>query len=204
MEIIARIAVKHDLIVVSDECYERFFYDGEHVSIASLPGMAERTITIGASSKTYSMTGWRIGYMAMPEWITPHACRTHLYMNTSPTTFAQYGYAAALKEAEPDVITMIREYKERRDLVIGYLKQMPGLDAVVPEGAFYVFPSIEKTGKTDAELCAYILEEAGVAVVPGEAFEAPGFIRLAYCQSKDYLTAAMERMKAAMGKLMGV
>lgn len=201
MEVIAQIAIKHDLIVVSDECYERFFYDGEHVSIASLPGMAERTITVGASSKTYSMTGWRVGYMAMPEWITPHANRTHLFMNTGPTTFAQYGYAEALRKAEPDVKKMIREYKERRDLVVGYLQKMPGLDVVVPEGAFYVFPSIKKTGKTDVELCSYILEEAGVAIVPGEAFETPGFVRLAYCKSKDYLTAAMESMKTAMEKL---
>ena len=201
MEKIAEIAIKHDLIVVSDECYERFFYDGEHVSIASLPGMAERTITIGSSSKTYSMTGWRVGYMAMPEWVTVHANRTHLYLNTSPTTFAQYGYTAALQHAEPEVVAMIAEYKERRDLVIDYLKRMPGLEVVVPEGAFYVFPRITKTGKTDVEFCSYILEEAGVAIVPGEAFETPGFVRLAYCKSKDYLTAAMESMKAALEKL---
>lgn len=201
LEVIAEIAVRHDLIVVSDECYERFFYEGEHVSIASLPGMAERTITVGASSKTYSMTGWRVGYMAMPEWVTPHANRTHLYLNTSPTTFAQYGYIEALRKAGPDVTKMIQEYKERRDLVVGYLKQMPGLDVVVPEGAFYVFPSIKKTGMTDVAFCSYILEKAGVAIVPGEAFETPGFARLAYCRSKDYLTAAMESMKAAMEKL---
>ena len=127
LEEIARIAVRHDLIVVSDECYERFFYEGEHVSIASLPGMKERVITVGASSKTYSMTGWRVGYMAMPDWVTPHANRTHLYLNTSPTTFAQYGYAAAVRGAEGDVTRMIAEYKERRDLVTDYLSKMPGL-----------------------------------------------------------------------------
>lgn len=200
LEAVAAIAIKHDLIVVSDECYERFSYDEEHVSIASIQGMEERTITIGASSKTYSMTGWRVGYMAMPEWITPHANRTHLFLNTSPTTFAQYGYAEALRSAEPEVVGMIREYKERRDLVVECLKDMKGLEVVVPEGAFYVFPSIKKTGMTDVELCGYILEEAGVAIVPGEAFEMQGFVRVAYCRSKDYLRAAMDSMKKAMDK----
>jgi aspartate aminotransferase/aminotransferase len=199
---IAEIAVKHDLIVVSDECYERFIYNGEHISIASLPGMKERTITVGASSKTYSMTGWRVGYMAMPDWVTPHANRTHLFLNTSPTTFAQYGYENALRNAEPDVVRMIKEYRERRDLVIDYLREMPLFDLIVPDGAFYVFPRISsKTDKTDVELCSYIMEEAGVSVVPGEAFETPGFIRIAYCKQKDYLTAAMENMKKALEKL---
>ena len=201
MEEIAKIAVKNDLIVVSDECYERFFYEGEHVSIASLPGMAERTLTIGASSKTYSMTGWRVGYLAMPDWVTPHANRTHLYLNTSPTTFAQYGYEAALRRAEPDVKTMIGEYKMRRDLVVAYLREMPGLEVVVPDGAFYVFPRITKTGKTDVEFCNYVLEEAGVAIVPGEAFEMPGFVRFAYCKSRDYLRDAMESLKRAMERI---
>lgn len=201
MEVIAKIAIENDLIVVSDECYERFFYEGEHVSIGSLPGMDERTITIGASSKTYSMTGWRVGYMAMPEWVTPHANRTHLFLNTSPTTFAQYGYMEALGHAELEVVKMIREYKERRDLVVGYLKDMNGLETVVPEGAFYVFPRVTKTGMTDVEFCSYILEHAGVAIVPGEAFETPGFVRIAYCKSKDYLRDAMESMKKAMERL---
>ena len=201
LERIAEIAVRNDLIVVSDECYERFFYEGEHVSIGSLPGMAERTLTISSSSKTYSMTGWRVGYMAMPEWVTPHANRTHLYLNTSPTTFAQYGYTAALRHAEPEVVGMVREYRERRDLVLGCLREMKGLEVIAPEGAFYVFPRIEKTGRTDVEFCSHVLEEAGVAIVPGEAFEAPGFVRIAYCKSQDYLQKAMDGMKKAVEKL---
>ncbi|MDR3321244.1 MAG: pyridoxal phosphate-dependent aminotransferase [Synergistaceae bacterium] len=201
MERVADIAIKRDIIVVSDECYERFLYDGEHISIASLPGMDERTLTICASSKTYSMTGWRVGYMAMPAWVAPHANRTHLYLNTSPTTFAQYGYEVALRSAEPDVKAMIAEYRARRDLVVGCLKEMPGLDVVVPEGAFYIFPRIERTGRTDVELCGYLLEHAGVALVPGEAFETRGFIRIAYCKPQDYLKSAMEGMKTALAKL---
>ncbi|MDR1943284.1 MAG: aminotransferase class I/II-fold pyridoxal phosphate-dependent enzyme [Synergistaceae bacterium] len=201
IEEIAKLAKKHDLLVISDECYERFLYEGEHVSIASLPDMADRTVTVGAASKTYSMTGWRVGYMVMPSWMTAYANRAHLAMNTCAATFPQYGYAAALNGAEGDVQTMISEYKERRDLVVSYLKDMRELDFVTPEGAFYVLPSVKRTGMSSTEFCNFMLEEAGVALVPGEAFESPGFVRVAYCKPKDYLREAMESMKAALGKL---
>ena len=201
IEKIADIAIKNDLLILSDECYERFLYSGEHVSIGSLPGMSERTVTVGAASKTYSMTGWRVGFMAMPSWLTPYANRAHLNMNTCVTTFVQYGYAQALRCAEDDVRTMIQEYKERRDLVADYLKQMKSLDFIIPDGAFYFFPSVVRTGLSATEFCNYMLEEAGIALVPGEAFEMPGFVRLAYCRSKDYLANAMESMKAALYKL---
>ena len=201
LEEIAGLALKHDLLVISDECYERFLYKGEHVSIASLPGMSDRTVTVGAASKTYSMTGWRIGYMAMPSWMTAYANRAHLSMNTCVATFPQYGYAAALNGAEADVQAMVKEYRERRDLVAGYLKDMRELDFVVPEGAFYVLPSVKKTGLSSTEFCTFMLEEAGVAMVPGEAFESPGFVRVAYCKPKEYLKEAMENMKSALAKL---
>jgi aspartate aminotransferase/aminotransferase len=201
MEKIAEIAIKNDLLVMSDECYERFLYNGEHVSIASLPGMDDRTVTVGAASKTYSMTGWRIGYMAMPSWLIAYANRAHLAMNTCVATFPQYGYAAALDGAEADVKAMIKEYEARRNLVVDYLEKMPELGFAAPKGAFYVLVSIDKTGMSSTEFCNYILAEAGVALVPGEAFEAPGFARLAYCKPKEYLASAMESMKAAMGKL---
>ena len=198
---IAEIAVKYDLLVLSDECYERFLYEGTHTSIASLPGMAERTATIGSASKTYSMTGWRVGYLVMPDWLVPYANRMHLVMATCVGTFNQYGYIEALRRAEDDVVAMIGEYEKRRDLVCGYLKQMPELDFAVPQGAFYVFPSISRTGMNATDFCSYMLNEAGVALVPGEAFVAPGFVRLTYCKSREYLTAAMESMKSAMDRL---
>ncbi|MDL2263903.1 pyridoxal phosphate-dependent aminotransferase [Synergistaceae bacterium OttesenSCG-928-I11] len=201
LEKIAKLAVDNDLLVISDECYERFLYAGAYTSIASLPGMADRTATVGAASKTYSMTGWRIGYLAMPSWMTAYANRAHLAMNTCVATFPQYGYATALDEAEADVQAMIREYRERRDLVAEHLKGMKGLDFVVPEGAFYIFPSIGKTGMSATEFCSYMLNEAGVALVPGEAFEAPGFVRIAYCKPKAYLAEAMESMKRALEKI---
>jgi aspartate aminotransferase/aminotransferase len=201
LEEIAKLAQKHDLLVIADECYERFLYEGEHVSIASLPGMSDRTVTVGAASKTYSMTGWRVGYMVMPSWMTAYANRAHLAMNTCVATFPQYGYAAALNGAEADVQAMIKEYKERRDLVVDYLKDMRELDFVTPEGAFYVLPSVKKTGLSSTEFCTFMLEEAGVALVPGEAFESPGFVRIAYCKPKEYLKEAMENMKSALAKL---
>ncbi|MDR3354233.1 MAG: pyridoxal phosphate-dependent aminotransferase [Synergistaceae bacterium] len=201
MEGLAEIARKHDLLVVSDECYERFLYGGTHVSIASLPGMSDRTVTVGSASKTYSMTGWRLGYMVTPPWMTSYANRTHLLMTTCAATFPQYGYAAALDGAEGDVKIMIEEYRERRDLVAGYLRQMKPLDFANPEGAFYILISAARTGMDATEFCRYILEEAGVALVPGEAFSYPGFVRMAYCKPKDYLSAAMESMKSAVAKL---
>ena len=202
LERIAEIAQRNDLLVLSDECYERFLYDGRtHTSIASLPGMAQRTTTVGSASKTYSMTGWRVGYLVMPDRLVPYANRMHLVMNTCTATFNQYGYLEALKSGEDDVVGMIAEYEKRRDLVCDWLGRMPKIDFRVPEGAFYVFPRIEKSGMSATEFCGYMLNEAGVALVPGEAFEAPGFVRLTYCKSRDYLTAAMASMKSAMEKL---
>jgi aspartate aminotransferase/aminotransferase len=198
---IAEIAIKNDLLVLSDECYEKFVYEGEHVSIGSLPGMGDRTVTIGSASKTYSMTGWRLGYIAAPSWMTPFVTRAHLAMNTSAATFSQYGYAAALDLSEEDVKNMIREYRERRDLVSGCLKTMKTIDFVTPSGAFYILFSIVKTGMDATRFCAHILEHAGVALVPGEAFEAPGFARMAYCKPKDYLREAMEKMSETLARL---
>ncbi|MDR1481321.1 MAG: pyridoxal phosphate-dependent aminotransferase [Synergistaceae bacterium] len=201
MEGLADIAVRHDLLVLSDECYEHFLYGSEHVSIASLPGMSDRTVTVGSASKTYSMTGWRLGFMVTPPWMTSYANRTHLLMTTCAATFPQYGYAAALDGAGDDVRVMIEEYRERRDLAAGYLRQMKPLGFANPEGAFYILISVEKTGMNATEFCGYILEEAGVALVPGEAFCYPGSVRMAYCKPKEYLAEAMNRMKSAVGKL---
>ena len=198
---IAELAIENDLLVLSDECYEKFIYGDEHVSIGSLPGMSDRTVTIGAASKTYSMTGWRLGYMAMPPWMTAFVNRAHLTMNTCAATFPQYGYAAALDHSEEDVKIMIQEYRERRDLVAGYLKAMKNIDFVTPSGAFYILFSVAGTGMDATKFCAHMLEHAGVALVPGGAFEAPGFVRVAYCKPKDYLREAMENMSEALARL---
>ncbi|MDR1885829.1 MAG: aminotransferase class I/II-fold pyridoxal phosphate-dependent enzyme, partial [Synergistaceae bacterium] len=202
LEDIAEIAIKNDLLVLSDECYEKFIYGGgEHVSIASIPGMSQRTITIGSSSKTYAMTGWRVGYIVVPDSLLPYVLRMHSIICTCVGTFNQYGYMEALRHAENDVRNMIAEYEKRRELVLGYMKQMPILDFAVPEGAFYFFPNVSKTGMNSTEFCSYMLNEAGVAMVPGDVFHGVDSVRFAYCKPIDYLRSAMERFKAAIDKI---
>ena len=197
---IASLAKERDLWVISDECYEKFLYDGEHVSIASLPGMKERTVTIGAASKTWSMTGWRVGWAIVPEEMKPYATKCHQNLSTCCNAFAQAGVVGAFEEAEKDVAIMIAEYRRRRDMVFSYLQNMEGLEVVRPDGAFYAFPSIRKLGISPLEFCTALLEEEGVSAVPGDVFGADGFIRLAYCRSYDYIEEGMQRLQRFVAK----
>jgi len=201
LEEIARLAVEEDLLVISDECYEKFLYEGEHVSIASLPGMAERTVTIGAASKTWSMTGWRIGWAIVPPEMKKYATKCHQNLTTCGNAFAQAGVAKAFREADGDVKRMIDEYRRRRDLVMSYLNRIEGFEAVTPHGAFYAFPSVKKLGLSPFELSSYLLEEAGVATVPSDVFRSEGFIRIAYCRSYEEIEEGMKRIEAAVAKL---
>ena len=206
LEVIAYLAHKHDLLVVSDECYEKFLYEGRHISIASLPGMRERVIIIGAASKTFSMTGWRVGWLILPPEIQPYAAKCHQNLTTCAVSFAQAGVAEALKNAHSDVTRMIDGYRERRDFFVERLKGVPGMEVYLPEGAFYVFPRVsgltERFAVTTVELAAWLLEEAGVATVPGDVFHAPGdFLRMAYCRSSEELAEAAYRMKAAIQRI---
>lgn len=195
LEAIAELAKERDLWVISDECYEKFLYEGEHISIASLPGMAERTVTIGAASKTWSMTGWRVGWAIMPREMKPYAAKCHQNLTTCSNSFAQAGVIKAFREADADVSTMIEEYRKRRDMVFGYLEAMEGLEVVRPDGAFYAFPSIRRLGMSPLEFCTALLEEEGVSAVPGDVFGMEGFIRLAYCRSYDYIEEGMRRLE---------
>lgn len=201
LEEIAQLAREKDLLVISDECYEKFLYEGEHISIATLPGMAERTVTIGTASKTWSMTGWRIGWAIVPPEMKRYASKCHQNLTTCVTSFAQAGVARAIDEADADVEAMIREYRRRRDLVMSYLGRMEGIEAVTPHGAFYVFPCIRKLGMSSFEFCSYLLEEAGVSTVPGDSFLAEGFFRIAYCRSYAEVEEGMKRMEKAVAKL---
>jgi len=201
LEQVGALARERNVWVVSDECYEKFLYEGEHVSIASLPGMAERTVTIGAASKTWSMTGWRIGWALMPPEMKRYATKCHQNLSTCGNAFAQAGVTEAFRSAEENVRKMIAEYRRRRDLVMSYLNRMEGIEAVQPHGAFYVFPRVEALGLEPMEFCSYLLEEAGVSTVPGDVFHARGFIRMAYCRSYDYLEEGLERMERAVAKL---
>lgn len=201
---LADFAKKHDLIVVSDEIYEKLVYGGtKHISIASLPGMKERTITLNGFSKCYSMTGWRLGYAAAPVDFIKGLVRVHQYINTCASSFVQDAGIVALKEAEPDVQVMVKEYERRRNFAVQALNEMEGISCKMPEGAFYIFVNIKSLGKTSAEVADYLLDEAKVATVPGSAFgtEGEGYIRLSYACSYERIVEAMARMKEAFAKL---
>lgn len=167
--------------------------------------MAERTVVVSAASKTFSMTGWRIGWLVLPSGVWPYANKCHQHLTTCAVSFAQAGVAEALRSAEDDVRRMIEGYRERRDVFVEALGHVEGFDLHVPQGAFYVFPSVrrltEAWAMTAAELAAWLLEEAGVAAVPGEPFHASGsFLRMAFCRPVDELREAARRIERAVGR----
>ena len=204
LEKLAEIAKKHDLIVVSDEIYEKLVYDGaKHVSIAALPGMKERTITLNGFSKCYSMTGWRLGYVAAPVEFIKAMVRVHAYINTCAPSFVQEAGITALEKAEPDVKEMVKEYQRRRDYTVSAINAIDGLSCKTPGGAFYIFVNIKALGKTSAETADYLLDTAKIAAVPGSAFgpQGEGYIRLSYACSYERIVEAMDRLKKAVEAL---
>jgi len=204
LEKLAEIAKKHDLIVVSDEIYEKLVYDGaKHVSIAALPGMKERTITLNGFSKCYSMTGWRLGYVAAPVEFIKAMVRVHAYINTCAPSFVQEAGITALEKAEPDVQEMVKEYQRRRDYAVSAINAIDGLSCKTPGGAFYIFVNIKELGKTSAEMADYLLDTAKIAAVPGSAFgpQGEGYIRLSYACSYERIVEAMDRLKKAVEAL---
>lgn len=204
LEKIAMVAIENDLYVISDEAYNEFYFDQEFISIATLPGMRERTIIVNTTSKSYSMTGWRVGYMISSPEITKYLLKTHQNVTTQPSTFAQYGAIAAYEKGSPWTEMMVKEFKRRRELVINYLEQIDGIDYVKPEGAFYFFLCIDKLNMKADEFCDYIIKEAGVALVPGDAFKGDighNFVRLAYANSYENIEEGMKKIKIAVDKL---
>src|SRR5829696_5553193 len=199
IERIAELALAHDLVVLSDEIYARILYDGaEHVSIASLDGMVERTITLDGFSKTYAMTGWRLGYAVVPDWMVKPFGQLIINTISGVTAFAQAGAIEALRGPQDEVDAMVTEFRARRDLIVDGLNEIPGFDCLRPQGAFYVFPDISETGMTGAELADKLLYEAGVCVLAGTAFGAVGadHIRISYANSRENLTEALRRIRA--------
>ena len=195
---IAELAVRHDLWVLADEIYGRILYDGaEHVSIASLPGMAERTIVLDGFSKTFAMTGWRLGYAVVPPSVIPTYGQLVINTISCAPTFAQVGAVAALTGPQDDVDAMVVEFRARRDLVVDGLNRIPGIRCARPVGAFYAFPSIAGTGLSGAELADRLLHEAGVCVLAGTAFGGVGtdHIRISYANSRENLTEALGRIE---------
>jgi len=204
LERIAEIALRHDLAVLSDEIYSRILYDGEeHTSIAALPGMIERTIVLDGFSKTYAMTGWRLGYGIVPADLAPGFGRLLINSVSGATTFAQWGAVEALRGPQDDVGAMVAEFRARRDLVVDGLNAIPGLRCLRPAGAFYAFPEVAGTGLTGAELAERLLAEVGVSVLAGTAFGTVGtnHVRLSYANSRENLAEALRRIRAVVEPL---
>jgi len=193
---LAEIAVKHDLLVLSDEIYARVIYGGRYISLMSYPGMAERTLIIDGFSKSFSMTGWRLGYAVAPPRIVPALQMLAVNSYTCVAEFSQYAAIVALKDPEGATPRMVGEFGKRREQFIRDLNRVSGFRCAPPEGAFYAWVNISETGLSAEELCRIMLEEAGVAAIPGAAFGAAGaeFIRFSFASSTATLQEAVERI----------
>ncbi|MBK8137881.1 MAG: aminotransferase class I/II-fold pyridoxal phosphate-dependent enzyme [Chloroflexi bacterium] len=202
MREIAAVAEKYDLLVISDEIYERLIYGVQHVNFASLPGMRERTILLSGMSKSYAMTGWRIGYALAPAPIMEAMRKLHQYLIMSAPTMGQVAAIEALRHGEDDVEFMRADYDRRRRLIVSGFNRL-GLTCFEPRGAFYAFPSIAATGMTDEVFCERLLLEERVAVVPGSAFGASGsgFIRASYTASTESIEIALERIGRFLARI---
>lgn len=202
LEEIAQVVIEKDLLVLSDEIYSELSYKGDHVSIASLPGMRERTILINGFSKAYAMTGWRLGYACGPAPVIEQMTKIHQFAIMCAPTNSQFAAVEALKNGDEDVAMMRESYDQRRRFVVHSLREM-GLKCFEPFGAFYVFPSIQEFGITSDEFATRFLMEEKVAVVPGTAFGAcgEGFLRLSYAYSLEDLKVAFGRLAHFVGRL---
>ena len=199
VELIARLAVEHDLIVISDEIYSQITYGFKHVSLMSQPGMRERTVLLDGMSKAYAMCGWRLGYGVAPPELARQMEKLLINSSSCAAAFTQMAAIEAYDSPQSDLAVgrMVEQFRQRRDLLVEGLNRIPGFRCNRPEGAFYAFPNIRETGFGEVELAERLLEEAGVAVLPGTAFGAAGegFIRLAYTQGEPDLHAALNRIE---------
>ena len=197
LEAVAKIVKEHDIFVISDEIYAELTYGKKHVSIASLPDMYERTLVLNGFSKAFAMTGWRLGIAAGPKDVIFHMNKIHQFTTMSAGTTSQYAALEALTAPfrDEEIDLMRKEYDTRRKIMVQGFIDM-GLDVVVPEGAFYVFPSIQKTGMNSQEFCKRLLEEQKVAVIPGDAFGdcGDGYIRCSYAYSQEIIKACLEKI----------
>ncbi|MCD7872201.1 MAG: aminotransferase class I/II-fold pyridoxal phosphate-dependent enzyme, partial [Clostridiales bacterium] len=203
LEAISKTIIKHNLIVLSDEIYSELTYGGTpHCTIASLPGMKERTVVINGFSKTYSMTGWRLGYALAPAPIIEQMTKLHQFAIMSAPTNSQYAAIDALKFGDNDIAKMRDDYDMRRKYVVKRFNEI-GLKCFEPEGAFYVFPCIKSTGLSSEEFCEKLIYSKKVAVVPGNAFGecGEGYIRVSYCYSIDNLKKAIDRIEEFINEI---
>ncbi len=203
IERIAAIAAARRIPVLSDEIYRQFLYEGEFVSMLGMPGMREHTILLDGFSKSYAMTGWRLGYGVMPPPLAEHVARLMVNSASCTASFVQLAGIAALQGDQTPVARMVAEFKRRRDLLVDGLNRLPGVRCARPGGAFYVFPNITGTGRPSGEVAERILNEAGVALLSGTAFGAhgEGYLRLSYANSEANLRLAIERMRPVFESL---
>ena len=194
---LANLAKEHDIAVLSDEIYNRFLYEGEHHSIAAFPGMRDRTIILDGLSKSYAMTGWRIGYGVMPQELVEPISRLATNSVSCTASFTQIAALEALSGPQERSYSMVEEFKKRRDIIVAGLNDIPGIRCPLPLGAFYVFPSIEETGMTSQVFAESLLSEAGVASLAGESFGrfGNGYIRFSFANSVENLEIALERIR---------
>lgn len=199
---VAKIAEEHDLIVLSDEIYDRLVYGHTHVCFPALPKMHNRTVLLGGFSKDYAMTGWRIGYAAGPESLINGLVRVHQFMVMSAPTMSQHAALEGLKSGEPYVLEMLAEYDRRRRLIVSGLNQI-GLPTFEPKGAFYAFPKVSVTGMDDETFCNRLLQEERVAIVPGNSFGlgGEGFARCSYATAYGKIEEALVRIERFVRKI---
>ncbi|RLI40799.1 pyridoxal phosphate-dependent aminotransferase [Candidatus Bathyarchaeota archaeon] len=197
------VADRDDIVILSDEIYSRIIYEGEHESIASLPGMKEKTILLDGFSKTYAMTGWRLGYGVMRKDIAQKATQLMINSNSCTCAFVQMAGVEALKGPQDEVDRMVAEFKRRREVIIPGLNEIEGISCKKPRGAFYAFPNITKLGMSSREFSDYLLNEAGVAVLPGTSFGeyGEGYLRLSFATSVENIKKALNRIDEAVKKL---
>ena len=205
LDAIARLAVKHDFWVLSDEIYSKIIYEGAHESIATRPGMLERTIILDGHSKTYAMTGWRLGYGVMPRELADAVAMLQTNCNSCTASFTQIAGAEALTGPQDAAIAMVAEFRARRDLLVAGLNDIPGISCRLPHGAFYVFPNITQLGRKSAEIATLLLDKYGVAALSGTAFGrfGEGYLRFSYANSQPQIRKALERVRAMSADLLG-
>ena len=199
-----------NIVVISDEIYELINYGEKHVSIGAIAGMQDRTVTVNGFAKGFAMTGWRVGYIGAPLWLAKAANKMQGQITSANCSIAQRAALTALTSSYEPSYKMVEEYRSRRELVYGLLSEIPGVEVNMPGGAFYFFPNVSSyfgksvNGKVIADatdLSLFLLEDANVSVVTGEAFGDPGCLRLSYAASVEDLKTAMSRMKASLAKL---
>jgi len=202
LEAIAEAAIENDAVVLSDEIYSRMVYEGEFASITQFPGLEERTIILDGFSKTYAMTGWRMGYGVMPQWLAAQVNNLMVNSNSCTAAFSQWAAVEALTGPQDESQKMVEAFRQRRDVIVDGLNQIPGFRCLRPKGAFYVFPNVEGTGRSSQKMKDFLLNEAGVATLSGTSFGeyGEGFLRFSYANSVENIQKALGRIGEAVTK----